>query len=217
MIMEYLYAKKINNFELQDYLIRVVDIINFEGPLLTLYEDIVNNQFYLLDWVDRDAQFNRWLIYKTNIQVLKKYLSEDISHFDLFNAVEQYCYVVDIDENIKWTNPRKLKKDSLPENYYPLCDVYFEEDDCPNFNKLKLIIDGKSIQQEKLLSNLTSYKNHNSYIYPNIFNKHKIDVDILDNSISLAHSSYKSSQGNIILQYNNKVKPQQTIKQNSYV
>jgi len=57
----------INNNQLsQDQLIRIGDIVNFEGPLMTLYQDQKYFDLYIFDWVDRDDTTNRWLAYQVD-------------------------------------------------------------------------------------------------------------------------------------------------------
>ena len=92
------------NFNLQNSLIRLADIVNFIGPLLTLFENSDDKHLYLLDWVDRDSLFNRWLIYRCTPISLSKFIKKDISHLDLLLSDESYCYTVDIDKNLIWHN-----------------------------------------------------------------------------------------------------------------
>jgi hypothetical protein len=42
--------------------VRIGDLSYFEGPLLSLFEELNSGHLYLLDWVDRDEKSNRWLI-----------------------------------------------------------------------------------------------------------------------------------------------------------
>ena len=148
----------LKNFDLQNYLIRIVDIINFEGPLLSLYKNIKNEHLYLFDWVDRDSNYNRWLIYQTNPDILHKYLKKEISHYDLFIANEQYCKIIDIKRNLIWKNTYLTKKNNIPNSYQPMKDVYFEECDCPNFEKLKRFV----------ISSRASRKQENNVVYTNL-------------------------------------------------
>lgn len=50
---------------------------------------------------------------------------------------EDYCYVVDIGKSFAWNNPQQIRKQNLSPNYIPVEDAFFEESDCPNFNKLQ--------------------------------------------------------------------------------
>ena len=147
--MEILNSNILSNFNLQNSLNRIVDIVNFEGPLLTLYENINNRHLYLIDWVDRDSTSNRWLIYRCNPKMLTKFIDEEISHRELFISDETYCYVIDIDSNFKWNNPQKMAKSQLPEGYIPLKDTYFEKCDCPNYERLCSFINNVRLSQKQ--------------------------------------------------------------------
>ena len=56
---------KYRNVSFYNSLIRIGDLMNFEGPLLSLFEDVKNGHLYIFDWVDRLDKTNRWLIYQT--------------------------------------------------------------------------------------------------------------------------------------------------------
>ena len=97
--MENLKNEIPSNLDFQNLLVRIVDVVNFEGPLLTLFENRENKHIYLLDWVDSDAEHNRWLLYKTSVTILNKFINGLISHYDLFISNEMCCYSVDFDES----------------------------------------------------------------------------------------------------------------------
>ena len=150
--METLQGKLLTNVELKDSLIRIVDVVNFEGPLLTLFQKTANRHLYLADWVEKDATFNRWLVYRCNPIILDKFMKEQISHYDLFMSDELVCCKIDIDKNLNWHNPVELEKSKLPKNYIPSADVFFEEYDCPNFSKLEQFINqAKDAQKQENL------------------------------------------------------------------
>ncbi len=153
MKMETLNGEILPNFQLQNSLVRIVDIVNFDGPLLALFQNINNRHLYLLDWVDKDAIFNRWLAYRCNPMVLDKFIREQISHFDLFMSDESFCYKIDIDKNLNWYYPQKIEKINLPSSYIPISDTFFENCDCPNFTKLEHFITHakESKKQENLV------------------------------------------------------------------
>lgn len=138
--MENLKNKIPSNLDFQNSLVRIVDIVNFEGPLLTLFENRENKHIYLLDWIDSDATFNRWLLYKSNATTLNKFINGLVSHYDLFITNELFCYTIDIDANLNWNNQNKVQKKDLPQNYVPKKNVFFDEYDCPNLGSLEAYI-----------------------------------------------------------------------------
>ena len=72
--METLNGKNIEKINFQNSLIRIADVQNFEGPLLTLFENTLDKHLYLFDWVDRDSQFNRWIVYRCKPNILQKFI-----------------------------------------------------------------------------------------------------------------------------------------------
>lgn len=160
MKMETLKGKILDNLRLQNLYVRIVDVVNFEGPLLTLFENIKNKHLYLFDWVDRDSQCNRWLVYRCNPTSLDKFINEKISHFELFHSDEPYCFVVDIDKNLNWNNLQQIEKNNLPVNYLPSKEDFFEKYDCPNFIKLEKYVNQAmaSLRQENLIIHSNLHK-----------------------------------------------------------
>lgn len=137
--MENLKGKIVAHQEFQNLLIRVADVVNIDGPLLTLFLH-ANRQLYLFDWVDRDAESNRWLIYHTNKALLNRFLSKNISHFELLMSDESYVFKIDIDSKLNWNSCQQVTKKSLPNSYLPKKDVFFEKSDCPNFARLSAFL-----------------------------------------------------------------------------
>lgn len=108
--METLERNKKNIFEEQNSYIRIVDVINFEAPLLTLYLNSVNNQLYLLDWFDVGTTYDECLIYLTTPASIDRYIHKKIFLLDLFMEGESTCTSVDIDAGYILTNPQFLLK-----------------------------------------------------------------------------------------------------------
>jgi hypothetical protein len=131
--------------ELQNLLIRVVDLVNIDGPLLTLYLH-ADKHLYLFDWVDRDKTANRWLIYRTNPSLLAQFIKGGISHHDLLMGGESFIFKTDIDKNLNWNSCQIIEKKDLPAGYLPLKDTLFEKAYCSNYQKLWVFIHSESTQ-----------------------------------------------------------------------
>jgi hypothetical protein len=147
--METLNGKNIEKIDFQNSLIRIADVQNFEGPLLTLFENTLDKHLYLFDWVDKDVQFNRWIIYRCKVNVLHKFIKSEISHYNLLMSDEYSCYTVDIDKNMNWNNVQLIAKKHLPESYLPQKEVFFEKSDCPNIQKLEEFIGQIKLNHKK--------------------------------------------------------------------
>ena len=131
--------------ELQNLLIRVVDLVNIDGPLLTLYLH-ANKHLYLFDWVDRDVAANRWLIYRTNPSLLAQFIKGGISHHNLLMGGESFVFKTDIDKNLNWNSCQIIEKKDLPTGYLPPKDTLFEKEYCSNYQKLWVFIHSESTQ-----------------------------------------------------------------------
>ncbi|MFD2538817.1 hypothetical protein [Sphingobacterium chuzhouense] len=147
----------INNNQLsQDQLIRIGDIVNFEGPLITLYQDRKYFDLYIFDWVDRDETTNRWLIYQVNAHALNRFLNREIPHTLLFESIPQKpIFVTDIHHGHTLLSSPIKEVHDIPKNYYPE-ETYFDKEDCPSTGKLK----------DAILDTITSSSLHNRLKHP---------------------------------------------------
>ncbi len=166
MNMEILEGDKLLAFPWPN-LVRIGDLVNFEGPILTLFSDQERKSLYLYDWVDNDHYYNRWLIFQGEPRKILDFVNQRISHYELFaTPVEPYYYSVDIDGNLNFTNYRKIMANQVPQSYYPDRQVFFAPSDCPNLGKirefLKAILEGS--KQED--TNQGSYANFWHLVLP---------------------------------------------------
>jgi hypothetical protein len=112
--------------------LRIGDLSFFEGPILTLFQDVASNQFYLYDWVDRDKTHNRWMIYSVTAEKIMQFLDKEISHFDLYNdRPNKTVYISDIDNRgLNFSEYSIAKLMSIPKDYIPSEENYFDDGDC---------------------------------------------------------------------------------------
>lgn len=117
-------------FELKE-LQRCGDLIYCEGPLLTHYMSDDGNH-YLVCWVDADEHCNRWIIFRTNIANLRKYIAKGVTLRHLVcHPADNLVWVTDIDNSETQCNTQVLQPGELPEEYLPAEESYyaFETDD----------------------------------------------------------------------------------------
>lgn len=156
--------------------VRIGDVSYFEGPLLSLFQELNNGYLYLFDWVDRDKNNNRWLIYKVLPRDLLQYLQGKISHSDLYKKSNNNVYFTDIDyRNKSFYNYNIFALKEIPEIYLPNEDVFFEIEDCSSFERIK-----------SLIMNLLSTQKENEYLRPISYRKlsKKIQENYISNKIS---------------------------------
>ena len=145
MKMETLKGNLFTHQEFQDLLIRVVDLVNIDGPLLTLYLH-ANKHLYLFDWVDRNDTSNRWLIYRTTPILLNQFVKGEISQLDLLMGGESAVLKADIDKDLTWNSCQIIEKKDLPNRYLPVKDFLFEKEYCSNYQKLWVFINSENPQ-----------------------------------------------------------------------
>lgn len=127
-----------NNSNLKNSLNRIEDIVYYEGPLLTLYENIENGQLYLVDWVDRDKTSNRWLVYRIHASNLLDFLKGKISHLELFERSKYNAkYVVNIPHNGRLNSSNFEEFLTIPDEYLPNPESYFDCRECPSLKRLQ--------------------------------------------------------------------------------
>ncbi len=209
--------------------VRVGDLSNFEGPLLSLFEDLNSGYFYLFDWVDRDQNANRWLIYRVSPKYLLEFLNSKISHLELFEKrPDKTIFFTDIDsKNKSFSQYDSFELVNLSSNYYPNSDNFFDIADCNPFEKIKSVV----------INSLSRKKSENEYsiVYKIRVLKHKEVKSIYFNrvqnitkSISLPsryyeHTNIKIESSSLVFNIPNKefksystLKKQESINRKEY-
>jgi len=82
--MERLNKYEKPEIELKNHLTRIGDLINMDGPMLILFQDDRNKDFFLFDWVDGDDLTNRWIIFKVRREDLTDFVCGRISYKRVF-------------------------------------------------------------------------------------------------------------------------------------
>lgn len=104
------------------------DLINQDGPLLSLYYND-RGDYYLLYWLDCDDEANRWMILRVDIKTLYEYLNKDKTLLQLIsNSPDNFVWITDIDNNGIQSNTKALPFASIPSDYLPDEDSWFEFD-----------------------------------------------------------------------------------------
>lgn len=133
-------------FELE----KVGDLMYFDGSLMSVYKDLNNNPF-ILDWVDSNDKFNRWLVYQINLTSLNSYIIGESTHYNLLNnPINAIIFVVDKDKNNLIVNCQICSPNNLPYDYFPESELKFENDDSRNLEAIieNFQLDLKAVQSE---------------------------------------------------------------------
>lgn len=134
--MELEYIKGFSITEFPFHLEKVGDLIYFEGSLMGVYTN-QEKAIFIYDWADSDSDVNRWMVYQVEPQVLKNYISKEISHFQLLsNTAKDIIFIVDKRHDGSVRDCYTCSSNNLPYDYLPQNDIYFEKDDSLNLEKI---------------------------------------------------------------------------------
>ena len=164
--------------DLKEHLKRLGDIINIDGPVLSLFMDKRNADLYLFDWVDSDGKANRWLIYKIPAEILNDFLLRKISYKNMFDWIsESKIYFTDISydiDNVDKIDYRiEILKD-LPENYKATKDNFFDINDSKDFEKIITTVSSLINEKEDDLNKIDFYNESTHFI---TFGQDNIDFE----------------------------------------
>jgi hypothetical protein len=109
---------------------RVGDLINIDGPLLTLFQNKQSKDLMLYDWMDNDEHCNRYIIYKVSPKNILAYLSKKITHMQLFSMAENGVYFYADINRRKLSEYKIYRLKSLPKEYSATENNYFSEEYC---------------------------------------------------------------------------------------
>ncbi len=105
--------------------ILVADLIFFDGPLLSLFEN-KHGEFYLYYWCDTDNIYNRWLIIRVNNMLIRNYLSRKVTLRELITKpIDGFLYFIDMDDDLDYSQVNLVYPDQLPISYVPHSDSFY--------------------------------------------------------------------------------------------
>lgn len=105
--------------------IKVSDLIYFDGPLLSHFIS-PNGDNYLFFWCDVDDVVNRWIIFRTDIPTIQKYIEKKISLKEvLSHPIDGLVYIADIDADIIYRSIQLILSEEIPSEYIPSQDSFF--------------------------------------------------------------------------------------------
>ena len=118
---------------------KIADLVYFDGPFLSHYVSS-KGEDYLFYWVDRDNADNRWLVLRVSLSSLQRYIGKEITLRELIESPNDgYLYTVDVDNDLRYHNVKLIQPSSLPENYLPATDSYYEFAPIPTENAEELM------------------------------------------------------------------------------
>jgi hypothetical protein len=123
--------------DLKHSLLRVGDLINLDGPLLSLFLDSRNSDLYIFDWLESTSKSNRWLVYKVEAKLIDQFINQKISYRTLFDiAIKNSNYYYADIINSEETDYTLYEIPQIPKDYFPTEDVYFEKNDAKDCEQI---------------------------------------------------------------------------------
>lgn len=154
-------------------MIKIKDLIYFEGPLLSHFESVYKENF-LFYWVDTNDTFNRWIIFRTSNELIDDYLEKRKSLYNLISDENNgNLYKVDIDSNLDYNNLSIIAFEDIPNSYLPEKNSFY------TFKIINSDAELKSISEKENVGILQAYYNESSKI-----GKGSIDLEILGSSLN---------------------------------
>lgn len=123
--MKEITGTTINTLDLKNFR-RVSDLIYYEGPLLSYFQD-KEGESYLFSWVDCDDTYNRWLIIHTSFNNVVRYIKKELSLRSIIHETsEENLYLVDIDSEVNYHHLMNVRIGNLPDEYLPVSDKLYD-------------------------------------------------------------------------------------------
>lgn len=97
---------------------KIADLLYYDGPFLSLFEDNEEKTYYLYRWCDVDENCNRWLIFRVNQKQIKDYINGNLSMRKIIMKTESY-FLCDINNDIEYESVYFITSSQLPESYIP--------------------------------------------------------------------------------------------------
>lgn len=200
------------DIDLKKSLIRVGDLINLDGPLLSLFLDNRNNDLYVFDWVDSDDEQNRWLIYKVDAKFLNQFIEDKISYKDLFNVCikSTFFYYADI-VNSKESEYEIYKLDNIDSDYFPTDDIFFEKHDSKDLanitNTISRILFRQNDEDTFILNRLNFYEG--------LIAKHQPLFFDLNQNVFFQLKHFSESNNILPVDLTNNIEAQKNVRENN--
>lgn len=104
----------------------IADLIHFDGPLLSYYQDDSRRHF-LYYWCDADDTCHRWLVVQAEEYVLRSFLTRQITLRQLLlSSSHNSLYLLDTDGDGQAIQILQVDKADLPEDYLPAEDTRYD-------------------------------------------------------------------------------------------
>ncbi|MFK7979310.1 MAG: hypothetical protein AB8G86_04980 [Saprospiraceae bacterium] len=104
------------------------DFLFHEGPIQSHFISD-KDEDYLFFWADVIGNINRWMVVKSNPNLLHSFFTKKINTKDLItNNLENFVYFIDVNQSGEWEKIQLVANLDIPKTYYPSKDSYYIAD-----------------------------------------------------------------------------------------
>ncbi len=106
----------------------IEDLIYYDGPFLSLYDNSDNWDYqYLYYWVDCDDEWNRYMIFEVDYDDLENYKNKNITLKDLILRAVNNVYVFMLSDGDVTDEIILVNKENIPISYFPNDDSFYDK------------------------------------------------------------------------------------------
>jgi hypothetical protein len=133
--------ERIEGIEQNQFLLKlnfIGDLLYYDGPLSSLYRTDEGN-LYLKNWLDSDDKVNRWCFIPTRSDLIRAFLSGEISEKYIIDNPKKGSPVFIVETGWEHKDVRCLlvDLDALPQDCLPLEDSFHDPDDSDDIDKIE--------------------------------------------------------------------------------
>lgn len=128
-------------------LIWVGDLVNFDGPLLSVFSNPESNPI-IYNWAETSDESVRWIIFQTSREILHNYLEGKIDHFALLSCPVNGLYLIRDSQISGNDNFVLVPQENLPMAYFPEREIYHEDDLSENIDSIRDFI-GENLEDDQ--------------------------------------------------------------------
>lgn len=103
---------------------KVCDLMEYDGPLLSHYKDSKNKNYFFY-WVDYNENYNRWLAFQVDNNLLFDYLNKSENLLSLIKD-NSYIFCFDVNIEIEYKNIKMIHIEDIPVAYLPDSDSFYQ-------------------------------------------------------------------------------------------
>lgn len=133
---------------------KIADLLYFDGPFVSLFEDKKEKLYYIYWWCDVCQKCNRWLIFTINHRQIKDYIDGNLSMREIVLETESF-FLCDINNDVEYENVYFITHSHLPASYVPGKKSFFD------IELSGISEDDLSILQERFMSENIKQKKNN--------------------------------------------------------